>query len=286
MWRINNSFCFSILLVLDLCPWKSMLTYWCWSCLSSCFPCRSSECDGVTLCDTSWQLVTDGEWSGASKTRSASQLTPQWLPDYGAHHSPLRTAFRKYFHFKFSLSHAQGALLAADLLNIQISGVFASAGWPSGYLSSPNIRHNLPFLPSRHLTLNLKPKLLGIVPQWPGCECGNQEGAHNGLKYELTNWSVYHSPVTAGQELDSRHLFLTIFVLESWGGLGHPDTTELQGAKLVLSICLNCLGNVGKTTLPVNAKNFHSLIFLNSKQEIESLILVNISIISMSKSIL
>ena len=143
-----------------------MLTYWCWSCLSSCFPCRSSECDGVTLCDTSWQLLTDGEWSGGSKTRSASHLTPQWLPDYGAHHSPLRTAFRKYFHFKFSLSHAQGALLAADLLNIQISGVFASAGWPSGYLSSPNIRYNLLFLPSRHLTLNLKPKLLGIVPQW------------------------------------------------------------------------------------------------------------------------
>ena len=202
MWRIKKWFCFSILLILDLCPWKSMLTYWCWSCLSSCFPCRSSECDGVTLCDTSWQLLTDGEWSGGSKTRSASHLTPQWLPDYGAHHSPLRTAFRKYFHFKFSLSHAQGALLAVDLLNIQISGVFASAGWPSGYLSSPNIRYNLPFLPSRHLTLNLKPKLLGIV-QWPGCECGNQEGGHNGLKYELTNWSVYHSLVTAGQELDT-----------------------------------------------------------------------------------
>ena len=105
MWRIKKWFCFSILLILDL------LTYWCWSCLSSCFPCRSSECDGVTLCDTSWQLLTDGEWSGGSKTRSASHLTPQWLPDYGAHHSPLRTAFRKYFHFKFSLSHAQGALL-------------------------------------------------------------------------------------------------------------------------------------------------------------------------------
>ena len=86
-----------------------------------------------------------------------------------------------------------------------------------------------------------------------------------------------------GQELDSRHLFLTIFVLESWGGLGHPDTTELQGAKLVLSICLNCLGNVGKTTLPVNAKNFHSLIFLNSKQEIDSLILVNIIFLSSSQ---
>ena len=111
-----------------------------------------------------------------------------------------------------------------------------------------------------------------------GCECGNQEAAHNGLKYELTNWSVYHSPVTAGQELDSRHLFLTIFVLESGEAVvGHPDTTELQGAKLVLSICLNCLGNVGKTTLPVNAKNFHSLIFLNSKQEIDSFILVKIS---------
>ena len=75
--------------------------------------------------------------------------------------------------------------------------------WPSGYLSSPNIRYNLPFLPSRHLTLNLKPKLLGIVSQWPGCECGNQEGDHNDLKYELTNWSVYHSLVTAGQELDT-----------------------------------------------------------------------------------
>ena len=170
-----------------------MLTYWCWSCLSSCFPCRSSECDGVTLCDSSWQLLTDGEWSGASKTRSASQLTPQWLPDYGAHHSPLRTAFRKYFSFQIFFVPRTGS--AADLLNIQISGVFASAGWPSGYLSSPNICYNLPFLPSRHLTLNLKPKLLGIVSQWPGCECGNQEGAHNGLKYELTNWSVYHSLV-------------------------------------------------------------------------------------------
>ena len=163
MWRINNSFCFSILLVLDLCPWKSMLTYWCWSCLSSCFPCRSSECDGVTLCDTSWQLVTDGEWSGGSKPRSASQLTPQWLPDYGAHHSPLRTAFRKYFHFKFSLSHAQGALLICSTFKYL---EYLPAAWPSGYLSSPNICYNLPFLPSRHLTLNLKPKLLGIVSQW------------------------------------------------------------------------------------------------------------------------
>ena len=229
MWRIKKWFCFSILLILDLCPWKSMLTYWCWSCLSSCFPCRSSECDSVTLCDTSWQLLTDGEWSGGSKTRSASHLTPQWLPDYGAHHSPLRTAFRKYFHLKFSLSHAQGALLAADLLNIQISGVFASAGWPSGYLSSPNIRYNLPFLPSRHLTLNLKPKLLGIVSQWL------LQAVSVGTKKVVTmawnmNWpigvfTIHRSPLVKSWTLDTRHLFLTIFVLESWGGVGHPDTT-------------------------------------------------------------
>ena len=260
-----------------------MLTYWCWSCLSSCFPCRSSECDGVTLCDTSWQLVTDGEWSGGSKTRSASQLTPQWLPDYGAHHSPLRTAFRKYFHFKFSLSHAQGALLIcstfkyleylpalADRLVIWAVLTFAII-CPFYH---PDIWHWI--WNQNYLVL-----------------CRSGPAVSVGTKKVLTmawnmNWPIGVFTIhwsRAGQQTPFSDHFCA-GELGRAGPLGHPDTTELQGAKLVLSICLNCLGNVGKTTLPVNAKNFHSLIFLNSKQEIDSLMLVNISIIiSMSKSI-
>ena len=228
MWRIKKWFCFSILLILDLCPWKSMLTYWCWSCLSSCFPCRSSECDGVTLCDTSWQLLTDGEWSGGSKTRSASHLTPQWLPDYGAHHSPLRTAFRKYFHFKFPLSHAQGALLIcstfkyleylpalADRLVIWAVLTFAII-CPFYH---PDIWHWI--WNQNYLVLCLS----GCCRLWV---------------WEPRRWSQWleiwidqleclpftgHRWSRAGH-LDSRHLFLTIFVLESWeAGAGWATLT-------------------------------------------------------------
>ena len=219
MWRFNNSFCFSILLVLDLCPWKSMLTYWCWSCLSSCFPCRSSECDGVTLCDTSWQLVTDGEWSGASKTRSASHLTPQWLPDYGAHHSPLRTAFRKYFHFKFSLSHAQGALLIcstfkyleylpalADRLVIWAVLTFAII-CPFYH---PDIWHWI----WNQNYLVLCRSGCSRLWVWEPRRCSQW--------LEIWIDQLECLPFT-GQELDSRHLFLTIFVLESGeAGAGGP----------------------------------------------------------------
>ena len=135
-----------------------------------------------------------------------------------------------YRPFSFQIFFVPRTGSAADLLNIQISGVFASAGWPSGYLSSPNIRYNLPFLPSRHLTLNLKPKLLGIVSQW-----WLLQAVSVGTKKVVTmawnmNWpigvfTIHWSPLVKSWTLDSRHLFLTIFVLESWGGVGHPDTT-------------------------------------------------------------
>ena len=234
----------------------------------------------VWRCDTLWHFVTAGDrWRMVWRQQNSQRLPTDtsMAPGLRSPSQPTAHCFPKIFSFQIFFVPRTGS--AADLLNIQISGVFASAGWPSGYLSSPNIRYNLPFLPSRHLTLNLKPKLLGIVSQWL------LQAVSVGTKKVLTmawnmNWpiGVFTIHWSRAGHLDSRHLFLTIFVLESGeAGVGHPDTTELQGAKLVLSICLNCLGNVGKTTLPVNAKNFHSLIFLNSKQEIDSLILVKIS---------
>ena len=121
----------------------------------------------VWRCDTLWHFVTAADrWRMVWRQQNSQRLPSDtsMAPGLRSPSQPTAHCFPKIFSFQIFFVPRTGS--AADLLNIQISGVFASAGWPSGYLSSPNIRYNLPFLPSRHLTLNLKPKLLGIVPQW------------------------------------------------------------------------------------------------------------------------
>ena len=121
----------------------------------------------VWRCDTLWHFVTAADrWRMVWRQQNSQRLPSDtsMAPGLRSPSQPTAHCFPKIFSFQIFFVPRTGS--AADLLNIQISGVFASAGWPSGYLSSPNIRYNLPFLPSRHLTLNLKPKLLGIVSQW------------------------------------------------------------------------------------------------------------------------